>query len=83
MRSSSNVYRYGLVIAACSIALFVGWSSGAEATCLLLAVMVSSLYGGRYPSLFGTAFDGTIAVPHSSAPHLRCVRHTTHSKEIP
>jgi PAS domain S-box-containing protein len=32
-------------------AVFASWVSGAEATCLLLAIMVSSLYGGRYPSL--------------------------------
>jgi len=51
MKSSSNVYRYALVIAVCLFAVFASWVSGAEATCLLLAIMVSSLYGGRYPSL--------------------------------
>ncbi|WP_158790822.1 PAS domain-containing protein [Granulicella sp. L60] len=68
MKSYSNVYRYGLVIAACSIAVFVGWISGAEATCLLLGVMVSSLYGGHYPSLVGAglsvlAFDFFFLTP--------------------
>ena len=68
MKLSSNVYRYGLVIAACGITGFVGWISGAQATCLLLAIMVSSLYGGRYPSLVGIgiatlAFDYFFLAP--------------------
>jgi PAS domain S-box-containing protein len=55
MKLFANVYRYGLVVAACSIAVFVGWISDAQATCLLLAIMVGSLYGGIYPSLLGVA----------------------------
>ncbi len=57
MKSSSDVYRYALVIATCCVRDLCSWTSGAEATCLLLAVMVSSLYGGRYPSLVGVGIS--------------------------
>src|SRR5580698_1705136 len=57
MKSSSDVHRYGLVIATCLFAILAGRISGAEATCLLLGVMVGSLYGGRYPSLLGVGIS--------------------------
>ncbi len=68
MKLSLSVYRYGLVIAVCCIAVVAGWISGAHATCLLLAIMVSSLYGGKYPSLVGIgiavlAFDFFFLTP--------------------
>lgn len=71
MRISSNLYCYALVIAACCIAIFVGWISGAETSCLFLAIMVGSLYGGRYPSLMGigivaAAFDFFFLAPRYS-----------------
>jgi PAS domain S-box-containing protein len=57
MKSSSDVHRYGLVIATCLFAILAGRISGAEATCLLLGIMVGSLYGGRYPSLLGVGIS--------------------------
>jgi PAS domain S-box-containing protein len=57
MKSSPDVYRYGLVIAACLFAILAGRISGAEATCLLGGIMVCSLYGGRYPSLLGVGIS--------------------------
>jgi PAS domain S-box-containing protein len=43
--------RYGLAIIVCALALAVAWSLNAPSSCFFLAVMVSSLYGGKGPSL--------------------------------
>jgi len=68
MKSSSDLYPYAFVLVTAMIAIFAGWISGADATCLLLAVMVCSLYGGRSPSLAGVgisivAFDFFFLTP--------------------
>lgn len=49
--ASSYLYRYGLVVASCAIGTGLGWATGAKATCLLLAVIFSSLSRERIPSL--------------------------------
>jgi PAS domain S-box-containing protein len=62
MERFSHLRCYGLVTAVCCAAIVIGWLSGAQATCLLIAVMVGSLYGDRYCSLLSVgiaviAFD--------------------------
>src|ERR1700735_5380518 len=44
--------RYGLAAICCGIALAVAWRVDAPTSCLLLAGMARSLYGGRGPGLF-------------------------------
>jgi PAS domain S-box-containing protein len=60
MKLSSNSYRYGLALGACGIAIVIGQLSGAQATCLLLAVMVGSLYGNRYSSLLAVGISALV-----------------------
>jgi PAS domain S-box-containing protein len=57
MKLLSHLRRYGLVTAVCCVAIVIGWLSGAQATCLLLAVMVGSLYGDRYCSLLSVGIS--------------------------
>lgn len=51
MRALSKLQRYGLVVISCGIALAVAWPIDAPASCFLLAVAVSSLFGGLGPGI--------------------------------
>ena len=58
----STLRRYGLATIACGLALAIARPLDAPSSCFFLAVMVSSLYGGRGPGLFSAlisalAFD--------------------------
>jgi PAS domain S-box-containing protein len=57
MKLLSHLRRYGLVTAVCCGAIVIGGLSGAQATCLLIAVMVGSLYGDRYCSLLSVGIS--------------------------
>jgi PAS domain S-box-containing protein len=48
----SHTRRYGLAAICCGLALAVAWSVDAPTSCFFLAVMASSLYGGKGPGLF-------------------------------
>lgn len=52
MTALSKLQRYGLAVISCGIALAVAWPIDAPASCFLLAVAVSSLFGGLGPGLF-------------------------------
>src|ERR1700674_911412 len=60
MKILSKLNRYGLAIISCGVALPVAWPIDAPASCLLLAVMVSSLFGGFGPGLLSVAFSAII-----------------------
>jgi PAS domain S-box-containing protein len=69
--------RYGIAVIACAVAFAVAWLTGAQSSCLFLAVMVSGLYGGEGPGLLSVglsavAFKALISwrpqVPLASAP---------------
>jgi C4-dicarboxylate-specific signal transduction histidine kinase len=51
MKALSKLQRYGLAIISCGLALAVAWPVDAPASCFLLAVAVSSLFGGLGPGL--------------------------------
>ncbi len=51
MKALSKLQRYGLAVISCGIALAVAWPIDAPASCFLLAVAVSSLFGGMGPGL--------------------------------
>jgi C4-dicarboxylate-specific signal transduction histidine kinase len=53
----SKLRRYGLAIICCGIALAVAWPIDAPSSCFLLAVTVSSLFGGLGPGLFSVALS--------------------------
>jgi C4-dicarboxylate-specific signal transduction histidine kinase len=57
MKVLSHVQRYGLAIISCGIALAVAWPIDAPASCFLLAVTVSSLFGGLGPGLLAVALS--------------------------
>src|SRR5882672_8122684 len=63
MKTLSQLNRYGLAIVSCGVALPVAWPIDAPASCFLLAVMVSSLFGGLGPGLFSAALSA-IAYEH-------------------
>jgi C4-dicarboxylate-specific signal transduction histidine kinase len=63
MRVLSTIRGYGLAIICCGVALAVAWPIDAPASCFLLAVMVSSLFGGLGPGLFSVALSA-IAYEH-------------------
>lgn len=48
---------YALATLACGVALGIAWPLDAPASCFVLAVMVSSLFGGRGPGLFSAALS--------------------------
>ncbi len=52
MKALSKLQRYGLAAIACGVALAVAWPIDAPASCFLLAVAVSSIFGGLGPGLF-------------------------------
>jgi|SRR5882672_5886601 len=57
MKTLSQLNRYGLAIVSCGVALPVAWPIDAPASCFLLAVMVSSLFGGFGPGLLSVALS--------------------------
>jgi len=63
MKVLSKLQRYGLAAISCGIALAVAWPIDAPASCFLLAVMVSSLFGGLGAGLFSVAVSA-IAYEH-------------------
>jgi C4-dicarboxylate-specific signal transduction histidine kinase len=63
MKVFSTIRGYGLAIISAGIALGVAWPIDAPASCFLLAVIVSSLFGGLGPGLFAVALSA-IAYEH-------------------
>ena len=57
MKVLSKLHRYGLAVISCGIALPVAWPIDAPASCFLLAVMVTSLFGGLGPGLLSVALS--------------------------
>jgi C4-dicarboxylate-specific signal transduction histidine kinase len=57
MKVPSKLQRYGLAIISCGIALAVAWPIDAPASCFLLAVTVSTLFGGLGPGLLSVALS--------------------------
>jgi C4-dicarboxylate-specific signal transduction histidine kinase len=81
MKVPSKLQRYGLATISCGIALAVARPIDAPASCFLLAVTVSSLFGGLGPGLFSVALSAlafdyfflwrTVPPAHESAALLR------------
>ena len=63
MKLPSKLHHYGLAVISCGVALPVAWPIDAPASCFLLAVMVSSLFGGLGPGLLAVALSA-IAYEH-------------------
>src|SRR5579864_6305487 len=63
MKLPSKLHHYGLAVISCGVALPVAWPIDAPASCFLLAVMVSSLFGGLGPGLLSVALSA-IAYEH-------------------
>ncbi|HZW80517.1 MAG TPA: sensor histidine kinase [Candidatus Deferrimicrobiaceae bacterium] len=57
MKALSKLQRYGLAVVSCGVALAVAWPIDAPASCFLLAVAMSSLFGGLGPGLLSIAFS--------------------------
>ncbi len=57
MRVLSTIRGYGLAIISCGVALVVARPIDAPSSCFLLAVTVSSLFGGLGPGLFSVALS--------------------------
>jgi C4-dicarboxylate-specific signal transduction histidine kinase len=57
MNVLSNLQRYGLAIISCGVALVLAWPIDAPSSCFLLAVTVSSLFGGLGPGLLSVALS--------------------------
>jgi PAS domain S-box-containing protein len=53
----SGFQRYGLATISCGVALAVAWLINAPTSCFILAVMVSSLYGGKGPGLLSVGLS--------------------------
>jgi PAS domain S-box-containing protein len=49
--------RYGIAVIACAVAFAVAWLTGAQSSCLFLAVMVSGFYGGEAPGLLSVGLS--------------------------
>jgi C4-dicarboxylate-specific signal transduction histidine kinase len=60
MKVLSAPQRYALAIVSCGVALAVAWPIDAPASCFLLAVMVSSLFGGLRPGLLSVALSSIV-----------------------
>ena len=63
MNVLSKIQRYALAVISCGVALPVAWPIDAPASCFLLAVMVSSLFGGLGPGLLSVALSA-VAYEH-------------------
>jgi C4-dicarboxylate-specific signal transduction histidine kinase len=57
MKVISQLQYYGLATISCALALAVAWPIDAPSSCFLLAVTVSSLFGGLGPGLFSVALS--------------------------
>src|SRR6266446_9736818 len=57
MRVLSTIRGYGLATVSCGVALVVARPIDAPSSCFLLAVTVSSLFGGLGPGLFSVALS--------------------------
>ncbi len=57
MKVLSKLQGYGMAVISCGIALPVAWPIDAPASCFLLAVMVTSLFGGLGPGLLSVALS--------------------------
>jgi C4-dicarboxylate-specific signal transduction histidine kinase len=57
MKVLSNLQRYGVAIISCGVALVLAWPIDAPSSCFLLAVTVSSLFGGLGPALLSVALS--------------------------
>src|ERR1700722_18903192 len=62
MRVLSKAWRYGLAVLSCAVALALAVPTDSPSSCFFLAVIVSSLYGGKGPGvvsvlLTSLAFD--------------------------
>src|ERR1700730_2854706 len=57
MKGRSKLERYGLATICCGVALAAAWPIDAPSSCFLLAVTVSSLFGGLGPGLFSIALS--------------------------
>src|SRR5712692_6432552 len=57
MKVPSQLQRYGLATISCGVALALAWPIDAPSSCFLLAVTVSSLFGGLGPGLFSVALS--------------------------
>jgi signal transduction histidine kinase len=57
MKVLSKLRRYGLATISCGIALVVAWPIDAPASCFLLAVTVSGLFGGLGPGLLSVGLS--------------------------
>jgi C4-dicarboxylate-specific signal transduction histidine kinase len=60
MRILSKLQRYGLAIISCGVALAVAWPIDAPASCFLLAVAVSTLFGGLGSGLLSVALSALV-----------------------
>ena len=56
----SKLQRYSLAVISCGVALAVAWPIDAPASCFLLAVTVSSLFGGLGPGLLSVGLSALI-----------------------
>src|ERR1700682_5594085 len=57
MKALSKLQYYGLATISCGIALAVAWPIDAPSSCFLLAVTVSSLFGGLGPGLLSVGLS--------------------------
>jgi PAS domain S-box-containing protein len=57
MKVGPPLRNYGLAVISCGVALAVAWRLDAVSSCFILAVMVSSLYGGRGPGLLSVVLS--------------------------
>jgi hypothetical protein len=68
MNGLSNLRGYGLAVISCAVALAIAWPVEAPSSCFVLAVMFTSLYGGKGPSILAIglsafAFDYFFVLP--------------------
>src|ERR1035441_5608210 len=71
MRVLSKAWRYGLAVISCGFALALAIPLDSPSSCFFLAVMVSSLYGGKGPGVLSVllsslAFDYFFLLPKYS-----------------
>src|SRR5260221_12792827 len=58
MKATSPLQRYSLAAISCGVALAVAWPIDAPASCFLLAVTLSSLFGGLGPGILAVGLSG-------------------------
>ena len=71
MRVLSKAWRYGLAAISCGVAMVVAFPLDAPSSCFFLAVIASSLYGGKGPGILSVllsalAFDYAFLPPQHS-----------------